>query len=223
MPVITSERLLALVSAQVSAENGQVTNVGAQVAVSAYLGTIAEFMLKMMNRINTPSITLVSGGSAGAVALAFPTGGTAGSAIAGLYHGVPFEVSAAGTKSAEFLSSFSTTSLTIRRVLVGLSMGDISAVTSSIASTVGTLVFIVGSAYTVSVANAASTGGVSAWFNQVPLPKASAGIVPVGAINVPNSATTVSTGGISNTCLTFNVREIYGFDMSAIIGQPVQP
>jgi len=220
MPVIVSERLLALVSARVSAENGQVTAVPAEVAASAFLGTIAEWMFKLTNRLTTPSATLASGGSAGAVELTLPG---ALSAIHGLYHGVPFIISAAGAKSAEFLSSFSTTSLTIRRVLVGLSMGDISAVTSSIASTVGTLVFVVGSAYNVSVANAASNGGVSAWFNQVPLPKASAGIVPVGAINVPNSATTVSTGGISNTCLTFNLREIYGLDLSAIIGTPVQP
>lgn len=224
MTEINTDQLTALVSATASSVDNIAYDVQAQVGLSAYLGTLADLVLKLMNRITVPSVTLVSGGSAGAVALAFPAAGTpGGSGIQGLYQGVPFNISAAGTISAEFTSAFSTTSLTIRRVLVGLSLGDVSARTSGFASNVGTLTFIVGSAYNVSVANAASTGGVSAWFNQVPLPKHSAGLVPVGVINVPNSATTVSTGGISNTCLTFALREIYGLDLSAIIGQPVQP
>jgi hypothetical protein len=223
MALDISQQLYALTSSQVSAIDGiQFDTV--QPELSAHLGTFAEMVLKLMNRLTTPSATLVSGGSAGAVALAFGAAGAPqGSGVQGLYQGVPFNVSGAGTISGEFPSAVSTTSLTIRRVLVGLSLGDISAVTSSIASNVGTLTFVVGSAYNVSVANAASNGGVSAWFNQVPLPKHSAGLVPVGAINVPNSATAASAGGISNTCLTFPLREIYGFDLSALIGNPVQP
>jgi hypothetical protein len=223
MTNITTDKLTATVSAQVSSIDGITYDFQQQVAASAHLGTMAELVLKLFNRLTVPSATLVSGGSAGSVALAFQTGGGPISGIEGLYQGVPFLISGAGTISAECTSAFSTTSMQIRRVLVGLSLGDISAVTSSIASSVGTLTFVVGSAMTVSVANAASDGGVSAWFNQVPLPKHSAGLVPVGAINVPNSATGASAGGISNTCLTFNLREIYGVDLSAIIGSPVQP
>lgn len=220
MPVITSERLLALVSAQVSAENGQVTNVGTQAAVSAFLGTIAEAMLKMTNRITSPSAGLVSGASAAGVAIAFGAAGSpTGSGLQGVYQGVPFNISAAGTISGQLGSNASTTSLTIRKVLVCLSLGDISAVTSSIASNVGTLTFIVGSVYNVSVANAASTGAVSAWFNQVPVPKHSAGLIAVGILNIHNS----NVCSVSNQMMTFPLREIYGFDMSAVIGQPVQP
>jgi len=223
MTMINTDVLTAKVSAQASAVDGVKYNVQQYPGQSAFLGTFAEFMLKLTNRLTTPSATLVSGGSAGAVAVAFPTVTSGDGGLTGLYQGVPWRISAGGTLSAEIPSSVSTTSLTIRRVLVGLSLGDISAVTSSIASNVGTLTFIVGSAYSVSVANAASNGAVSAWFNQVPLPKHSAGLVPVGVLNIPNSATAASAGGISATCMRFPLRELYGFDMSAIIGQPVQP
>ena len=218
---VTTDTLYATVSAQASAVDGVPYDVVNKISTSAFLGTMAEFMLKMMNRITSISCTLVSGGSAGAVAVAFPTVTSNDGGINGLYHGVPFRISAAGTLSGQPDSAVSTTSMTIRRVLVGLSLGDISAVASSMASTVGTLTFVIGSAYAVSVANAASTGAVSAWFNQVPLPKHSAGLVPVGVINVPNSCT--GSAGLSNTCLTFPLREIYGANLSALIGNPVQP
>lgn len=213
---IQGNALYATVSATASAVDGVLYDTTNRVGASAFLGTMAEMMLKMMNRITSMSCTLVSGGSAGGVAVAFPTVTSNDGGINGLYHGVPFRISAAGTISGQPGSAVSTTSTTIRRVLVGLSLGDISAVTSSIASGVGTLTFVIGAPYTISVANAASTGGVSAWFNQVPLPKYSAGLVPVGVINVPTSCT--GSAGLSNTCLTFPLRELYGFDMSAIIG-----
>ena len=216
---LTSEKLYALVSAQASSVDGIVHDLTKVVAGSAFLGTVGEMFLKLMNRLTTPSCTLVSGTSAGAVAVAFPTVNSGNAGIEGLYQGVPFRISAAGTISGDLGSLASTTSTTIRRVLVGLSLGDISAVASSIASTVGTLTFVIGSAYSVSVAGAASAGGVSAWFNQVPLPKHSAGLVPIGVLNIPTS--TVSL--ISNAMMTFPLRELYGLDLSAIIGTPTQP
>ena len=216
---LTSEKLFALVSAQASSVDGIAYDLTKNVAASAFLGTMAEMFLKLMNRLDKASLTLVSGTSAGSVALAFPTVNSGDGGVTGLYQGVPFRISAGGTLSADLGSQASTTSTTIRKVLVGLSLGDISAVASSIASTVGTLTFVIGSAYAVSVANAASAGGVSAWFNQVPTPKHSAGLVPVGIINIPTS--TVSL--ISNAMLTFPLREIYGLDLSAIIATPTQP
>jgi len=212
---LTTDTLYATVSAQASAVDGVAYDLTQRVSVSAYLGTMGELLLKLFNRINQISCTLVSGGSAGGVAVAFPTVNSGDTGITGLYQGVPFRISATGTLSGQMDSAWSTTSVTIRRVLVGLSLGDVSAVASSMASSIGTLVFTVGSPYSVSVANAASTGGVSAWFNQVPLPKYSAGVVPIGVLNIPNSCP-VSTG-VSNTCMTFPLREIYGVNMSAII------
>ena len=216
---LTTEKLYALVSAQASSVDGIAYDLTKNVGVSAFLGTMAEMFLKMFNRLTTPSCTLISGTSAGSVALAFPTVNSGNAGIEGLYQGVPFRISAAGTYSADLGSQASTTSTTIRKVLVGLSLGDISAVASSIASTVGTLTFVIGSAFNVSVAGAASAGGVSAWFNQVPTPKHSAGLVPLGIINIPNSTTSL----ISNAMITFPLREIYGLNLSAIIESPTQP
>ena len=216
---LTSEKLYALVSAQASSVDGIAYDLTKTVAASAFLGTMAEMFLKLMNRLTTPSCTLVSGGSAGTVAVAFPTVNSGNAGLEGLYQGVPFRISAAGTLSGDLGSLAITTSTTIRKVLVGLSLGDISGVASSIASTVGTLTFVVGSAYNVSVAGAASAGGVSAWFNQVPTPKHSAGLVPLGIINIPNSTTSL----ISNAMMTFPLREIYGLNLSAIIETPAQP
>lgn len=216
---LKTEKLYALVSAQASAVDGVTYDTMSPVGTSAFLGTMAEMFLKLLNRVTSPSCTLVSGGSAGTVALAFPTVTSNDGGINGLYQGVPFRISATGTLSADLGSQASTTSMTIRKVLVGLSLGDVSGVASSIASTVGTLTFVIGSAYAVSVAGAASAGGVSAWFNQVPTPKHSAGLVPVGILNIPTS--TVSL--ISNAMMTFPLREIYGADLSAIIGNVTQP
>ena len=216
---LTSEKLYALVSAQASSVDNIAYDLTKTVAASAFLGTMAEMLLKLFNRITTPSCTLVSGGSAGTVALAFPTVNSGNAGIEGLYQGVPFRISSTGTISGDLGSQASTTSTTIRKVLVGLSLGDISGATSGIASTVGTLTFVIGSAYSVSVAGAASAGGVSSWFNQVPTPKHSAGLVPVGIINIPTSTTSL----ISNAMMTFPLREIYGADLSAIIATPAQP
>ncbi len=216
---LKTEKLYALVSATASAVDGIPYDTQNPVGTSAFLGTMADMLLKLMNRLTTPSCTLVSGGSAGTVAVAFPTVNSGNAGIEGLYQGVPFRISGTGTISGDLGSQASTTSMTIRKVLVGLSQGDISAVASSLASTVGTLTFVIGSAYAVSVAGAASAGGVSAWFNQVPTPKHSAGLVPVGILNIPTS--TVSL--ISNAMMTFPLREIYGLDLSAIVGNPTQP
>ena len=215
---IATTQLYALMSAQASSVDGTLYDLTKTVTVSAYLGTMAEMFLKLFNRLGTPSCTLVSGTSAGAVALATPTVNSGNAGIEGLYHGVPFRISAGGLLSADLASLASTTSMTIRKVLVGLSLGDISAVNSSMASTIGTLTFVIGSAFAVSYANAASNGVASAWFNQVPTPKASAGLVPVGIINIPTS--TVSL--VSNGMLTFPLREIYGLNLSALV-DPVQP
>lgn len=220
--------LFARVSAQVSADDGQKQNITQLVGASAFMTNMADMLAKLFNRLTVPSCTLVSGGSAPAVALALPTVDSGDGGIHGLWHGVPFRISATGTISGDpssalnaiTASQMDTTSTTVRKVLVCLSLGDISAVTSSIASNVGTLTFVNGSTYNVSYSLQASTGGVSAVFNKVPTPKASGNVIPVGILNIPNSYT--SGDGLANTMMTFPLRELYGVNLSAVFGSAVE-
>jgi hypothetical protein len=219
---VNTERLLAEVSAQVSAIDGIQYNVYTP-EVSAFLGTFVEFMQKQMTRVLSPSATLISGTDASTVTVTVATGiGTGGastfvSGIVGIYQGWPFQVLSAG--SGPLTSLASTTSVTARKVLVTMAISDLP-VASSLATVAGTLQFVYGSVYATS-ALAASTGGVSAIYNKIPLPKASAGEIPVGWINVPNSQ--VSGMDIDNTMMITDYREIQGFDFSAILGTVEQP
>jgi hypothetical protein len=210
-------KLIARVSATVSGLDGVTHDVMQQPGASAFLGTLAEAYQKLMSKIDSPSATLVSGGSVAAVALNMnATDGASG--IYGHFQGWPFRISAAGHLSGSPTSLISTASTTVRKVLVTLALSNLP-VASSIALDAGTVQFVYGSAYDVTASSVLS-GGVSATFNKVPLPKASAGEIPVGWLNVPNSHAT--SAGIADHMLITDYRETQGFDFSAImaINQP---
>lgn len=215
---IRSEKLYALVSTAVSAGDGvQYKTVPGHLAASAFLDTMADFMAKSLNKITTASTTLASGGSAGAVAVGL--GGDRTSGIQGTIHGIPFHLSAAGTMSASPTSLISTASNTIRKVLVTLG-GLTVPPASSIGTASGSLGFVYGSAYATS-AGAVTTGGQSAYFNLVPLPKASAGEIPLGWINVTNSFAV--SAGLANHHLITDYRETQGVNLSLIMAGLIQP
>lgn len=217
---VRTEKLFGNVSASVSAGDGIAYKfVGPEPITSAMpmLGTMAQWMQKMLNRITTPSTTLISGGSAGAVAVAFGTATPSG--IAGTIQGWPFVISAAGTPSGSPTSLISTTSTMIRKVLVTLGMSALP-VQSSLGLGGGTVQFVYGSAYTTS-AGAVGSGGQSAYFDLVPLPVPSANEIPLGWINVYNSFAT--SAGIANTQMIVDYRATQGVDLSALLAGTPQP
>ena len=218
MTQINTDILIAEVSAQVSALDGVTFDVQAKPGASAFLGTFTEFMQKLASRITTPSTTLVSGGSTAAIAIALGTTAPV-SGIAGVFQGWPFQLSAAGNPSGSPTSLISTGSTTVRKVLVTLGMSALP-VASSLALAGGTVQFVYGSDFATS-AGAVASGGVSATFNKVPLPKPSAGEIPIGWLNVPNSFAV--SAGISDDMLITDYRETQGFDFSAILGVVQQP
>lgn len=214
---VNTERLIAEVSAQVSSIDG-IQHTVYTPELSAFMGTFAEMMQKVVTRITTPSASIVSGGSTAAVTVNVAnTASHWASGIGGVYQGWPFHVQSAGSASPTSLAS--TASNQIRKVLVTMAISDLP-VASSLAHTAATLQFVYGSAYTTS-ALAASLPGQSAYFNLVPLPKASGGEIPVGWLNIPNSYTT--SDGITAGMMITDYREIQGFDMSAILGTVQQP
>lgn len=216
---IKSTKLYATISAPVSAIDGiQYKTTTTQ--VSAFLGTMLEMFHRLNNRILTASTTLVLGGSNASVAVGTSgAGGASGmSGIMGTIQGWPFFV-AGEALSATPGSAISTNSNTIRKVLVCLTASSLP-VASSLATAGFSLQFVYGSAYSVS-ANAVSTGGASAYFNKVPLPKPSAHQVPVGWINVPNSFS--SGGTISTPMLITDYRETQGVNFDLIMSAIQQP
>lgn len=210
------EGVYTLVSAQVSAPDNRPMNVMQTVGASAFLYDWADLIRRMFNYLNSPSATLISGGSAGAVAL---TGDGLPSGLNGVYHGWPFSLSHTGTLSGSPTSLASTTSTTIRKVLVTIGMSAFPFA-SSVKLASGTLQFVYGSVFATS-AGAVLSGGASTYFNSVPLPKPSAGEIPVGWLNICNSFAT--SAGISNTMMITDWREVQGVDLSAIMGVVRQP
>ena len=214
---LTSEKLYALVSAQASSIDGVTYDLTKNVGVSASLGTMAELVQRVMNRITSPSNTVLA--SAGSVHITYGTGSLSGQ-LTGLYHGYPFALSGLlGNPSAALGSQASTTSTTIRKVLVTLALSAFP-IASSLASGAATVQFVYGSAFATS-ANAVSLAAQSAYFNSVPLPKPSAGEIPLAWINVFNSFTALSVIGTSMVQVDW--RETQGLDLSALIGTPTQP
>lgn len=208
--------LYALVSSTVSSVDG-VPYKTQTPAVSAFLGTMADFIFKMNNRIATASNTLISGGSAGAVAIA--GGGISATTVTGFVQGWPFLLSGVtGAFSGQPPSSVSTNSTQVRKVLVVLTFSALP-VASSIANA-ATVNFVVGSAWT-TAASSVLSGGVSATFNSVPLPKASGSDVPVGWLNIPNSF--AASAGLADHMLITNYREVQGFNMTMIMQGMAQP
>ena len=219
MPDVRTEKLYTVVSGSVSGVDNRAVAI-AEINQSAFLGTLYDFMFKMMNRIGTASTTLASGGSAGAVEIgASGMGSLSGlSGIAGVFQGIPFFLTGTA-RSAQPTSLISTGSTTIRKVLVGLGFSALP-VASSLDETASTVLFVYGSAFSTS-AGAVLSGGQSAFFNSVPLPKASAGMVAVGWLNVPNSFAV--SAGISASMLITDHRETQGIHLSLIQGTVTQP
>lgn len=216
---IIGEKLYAPVSAAVSALDGiPYKTVAPQ--VSAFLCTMAEFAHKLNNRIWTASTAVLLGGSNGAVALSTSGGGSlsCASGIGGWIQGWPFFITGEHL-SANVLSNASTASNQIRKVLVCLTASALP-VASSLAVGGFSLQLVYGSAYVVS-ANAVSTGGQSAYFNKVPLPKPSAHQVPVGWINVHCSFAT--SQAMSAPMVITDWREIQGFNFDLFMSAVVQP
>lgn len=220
MPLdVRSERVYGMVSAAVSAGDGIANKTLLPEPMTSAMPTLmtwAEMLRRMHTRITSPSATLLSGGSAGAVAIrvdGLPSG------INGVFQGWPFSLSAAGHPSGSPTSLISTASTTIRKVLVTIGMSALP-VASSLALAGGTVQFVYGSAYTTS-AGAVGSGGQSAFFDLVPLPQASAGEVPVGWINVYNSFAT--SAGLANHQMITDYRATQGLDLSALLAGMPQP
>ena len=208
------EGLYAVVSAAVSAVDG-IPYKTLTPQVSAFMGSLGDLVFKMMNRMDTASATLVSGGSAGAVAIALTN---SYSPIQGSVQGVPFYMSGAdGAFSAQPGSAASTASNQVRKVLVCLTFSALP-VASSLAA--GTVTFVVGSAMGTS-AGAVTTGGQSAYFNLVPLPRASANQVPVGWLNIPNSW--AASAGIADAMMITDPRETQGINLNMVMAGLPQP
>lgn len=217
---VNTERLIAQVSAQVSAIDG-ITYDTYLPQVSSFLGTFAEFMFKMVNRIDSPSAAIVA--SDAGTSIAFVGGGVVAESawVGGRFQGWPWAASASSSGSALLGSQASTTSTVARKVLVTIFFSGISLpVASSIDTTEIQVGFVYGSDFATG-ALAASTGGVSSIYNLIPLPKPSGGEIPVGWVNVPNSYT--SGDAVLATMLITDWREIQGYDMSAILGTIQQP
>lgn len=184
--------------------------------VSNPMITMLEFLRRCMTNITTPSTTIVSGGSAGSVALAFGTATPSG--IAGMFQGIPFVLSAAGTLSAQPTAAISTASNQIRKVLVTITMSALP-VASSLALAGGAVGFEYGSAMTTSAGAVTSGGQGYSYFDYVPLPMPSANEIPVGWLNVVNSFSV--SAGIINSCMFTDYRVTQGLNMSAmLIGIP---
>lgn len=229
MADILSERMFAAVSAQVSAPDGLVVDTMTfhppTMAASNLMQTMAELWRRTFTHVLSPSATLISGGSAGAVALTVTTAGPSG--IWGLCQGQPFFFSAAANAfSGQPLSAVSTASNQIRKVLVTLGIsafgGSAPAASSLTLSSVGSVLqFVYGSAMLTS-ANAATSGGQGAsYFDAVPLPLPSANEVPVGWLNIPNSF--AASAGLAASHMFSDYRVFQGYNLSNILGTRIQP
>jgi hypothetical protein len=229
MTDIRTETVIALVSSVVSAGDGRpytlvqpqpaaLDNPPVGAGVSLPGGMLwMEVLRRAFTHITSPSATLASGGSAGSILVGFGTSG-----IAGKIQGWPFVLSGtAATLSAAPTSLVSTTSTTIRRVLVTIGHSAFVSGMSSLAVTGGTLQFVYGSAMTTSAGAVTSGGPAASYFDLAPLPFASAHEVPVGELRIPNSFAT--SAGISNTMMLSDYRILQGMNFSAMMQGMPQP
>lgn len=214
---IRTEVLYGQVSAAVSGPDGIVYKTLAPQAVPLF--TMAEFLRRMNNRLLSPSATLASGGSAGSVQITIPTGSPSG--ILGTVQGWPFSVSGTGAPSGAPTSLISTSSTTIRKVLVTLGFSAFQSTMSSLALGGATVQFTYGSAYATSAGVVTSGGQTASYFDYVPLPQASAHEVIVGWLNVPNSFAT--SAGINASHMFHNFQLTQGVNLSALLAGMPQP
>lgn len=221
---ILSERMYAAVSAQTSAGDGIIIDTmifqPPASAASSLMHSMAELWRRAFTHIISPSATLISGGSAGSVALTAATAGPSG--IWGLCQGMPFFLSGVAISGAP-MSSVSTASYQIRKVLVTIpisSFGQSGPSGSSLAGT-ATLQFIYGSAMNTSTLACTSGGQGVSYFDMVPLPLPSANEVPVGWLNIPNSFAT--SAGLNASHMFNDYRVMQGYNLSNILAARVQP
>jgi hypothetical protein len=232
---LRSEKLYAYTSAAVSSIDG-IAYKTTKLELSAYLGTMAEMLMKMNNRVltpsnnlhlsNTPGISVILSVMASANAGQF--GASMGSLV--LFHGVPyFIVQSAAISGALTMSLVSTGASQIRKVLVCLAMP------SSVASNTGAVLsyasgtnasnvylnFVYGSAFGVSGANSVSVGTDSA-FDAVPLPKASANQIPIGWLNIVTGQTSAA-GVLSAASVRMDMRETQGINFNLFMSAIAQP
>lgn len=188
-------------------------------SVSAQRQPWEEVLRRVFTHIISPSATMVSGGSAGSIALNYGTAAISG--IAGMFQGVPFVLSAAAnTLSGAPTSSVSTASNEIRKVLVTITMSALP-VASSLALAGGGLGFVYGSAMKTSAGACTSGGQGISYFDYVPMPLPSANEIPVGWLNIPNSFST--SAGIANSNMITDYRVTQGYNMSALLQGRQQP
>jgi len=229
---VQAERLYALASGTASAGDGipydtmlpqpppaptfPVSFTGAG-SVSAPMMTMVEFIRRQVTYCTSPSATLVSGGSAGSIAI---TLGANPSGICGFIQGWPFALSALGTPSAALTSLASTASNQIRKVLVTIGMSAMPPA-SSFALGGGTVQFVYGSAAMTSANGCTSGGQGISYFDYLPLPQASANEIPMGWLNIPNSFAT--SAGIANSMMFTDWRVTQGVNLSAMMIGVQQP
>ena len=233
---VRSEQLYALVSAAVSSVDG-IQAKGVQVKTSAFLGTMAEMLMKMNNRVLSPLTHIHNSAGTGISVImstvASATLGTVLGASAGtlvLFHGVPYWITGSAAVSGAMAASLvSTGASQIRKVLVCLAMpsspasnfGDVLSYASGTAASNVYLNFVYGSAFGVSGQGSVSVGTDSA-FDAVPLPKASANQIPLGWVNIVCSQTS-AVFAMSAASIRMDMRETQGINFNAFMSAIVQP
>lgn len=226
---VRTEKVMAFVSSLVSAGDGiQYKTLAAQPPADTKLGAShaqilwIEMLRRSLTYVASPSATLISGGSLGAVALSPSSGMTTESGFAGRFQGMPFYFSTvSGAWSGQPGSGASTASNQIRKVLVTVAMSALPVSTFAGASGPTGLTFVIGSAMTTS-ANAATSGGQGvSYFDYVPLPLPSAGEIPVGWLNWPNSQ--AASAAIQTSWMITDYRAVQGLNLSAMMTGLPQP
>ena len=222
---ILSEYAYAAVSAQVSAADGILTDTMTfqppLSAASNLQAPMAELFRRLFTYVISPSATLISGGSAGSIALTAATTGPSG--VWGLCQGQPFFFSGVTISGSPTSALGNTRSNQIRKILVTLpisSFGNSGPLASSLGGA-ATLQFVYGSAMNTSALAATSGGQGVSFFDMVPLPLPSANEVPVGWLNIPNSCSVSSM--LTASCIFTDYRVTQGYNFSAIFPTRVQP
>lgn len=225
---VRTEKVMAFVSSLVSAGDGiQYKTLLPQPPADTKLGAShaqilwIEMLRRSLTYVASPSATIISGGSLGAIALSPSSGMTTESGFAGRFQGVPFYFSGvSGAISGQPGSAASTASNQIRKVLVTVPMSALPVSTFA-ASGPANLTFVIGSAMVTS-ANAATSGGQQvSFFDYVPLPVPSAGEIPVGWLNWPNSQ--AASAAIQTSWMITDYRAVQGLNLSAMMTGIPQP
>lgn len=232
---VNTTQLYALVSNTVSAIDG-ITNKTMEVKLSAWLGTLAETIMKLNNRIMSPTVQMHGSDTYGIsvivsiVTSAVPGGfgNSAGTLV--LFHGVPYFLVGSAAISGALIGSLASTGTTqIRKILVGFimpsapasNMGFVLSYASGTAASNVRLGFVYGSAYKTQSAGSVSVGTDSA-FDAVPLPKASANMIAVGWLNIV-ACNTSTVLALSAASFRMDLRQTQGANLAVFLSAIVQP